>query len=205
MNKKLFNIILTVIILAFLITARLIYPETKLNTLIIRSFSILAFIFLTITITIGPIVRLYPKFAHFIKNRRNLGVTTFFLVIVHVVLVVLRAPNPPFGILSRGFTIFGLIALIILTALAATSFDSAVKFLTVKWWKRLHRLVYLAYILLIFHVYLGVLRFRPLKASIGFFAIVAWALFWQIKARKKKKIMVQQQAPSHPQPSPDSI
>lgn len=47
----------------------------------------------------------------------------------------------------------GIIALLILSAMAATSFDAVIRFMTFKRWKLLHRLVYAGGILAVLHVW----------------------------------------------------
>ena len=47
----------------------------------------------------------------------------------------------------------GAFAVVVLLAMAATSFDKVVTFMTVKRWKLLHRLTYLAWILVVLHIW----------------------------------------------------
>ena len=57
-----------------------------------------------------------------------------------------------FSNLQNNFIIIGMVALSILLLLAITSFDWVVKKMKKKNWKKLHRLVYIAIILLFFHI-----------------------------------------------------
>jgi nitrite reductase/ring-hydroxylating ferredoxin subunit len=106
-------------------------------------------------------------------NRRHLGVTTFLVAAVHAGLSIFQFHalgniNPFVSILVSNtrltsladfpFQVLGLIALVILFLMAATSHDFWLNNLTAPVWKTLHTLVYAAYALLIGHVALGVLQ-----------------------------------------------
>lgn len=56
------------------------------------------------------------------------------------------------------FEILGLGALLILFAMAATSHDFWLSFLTPRSWKALHMMVYVAYVLVLLHVFFGILQ-----------------------------------------------
>jgi nitrite reductase/ring-hydroxylating ferredoxin subunit len=106
-------------------------------------------------------------------NRRHLGVTMFLLAAAHGIfgtiqfhalgnvnpLVSLLTSNTRFASLADfPFQILGLIALVILFLMAATSHDFWLANLTAPVWKALHMMVYVAYALLVLHVTLGVLQ-----------------------------------------------
>src|SRR5689334_14888097 len=56
--------------------------------LLIRSLGTCAFALLNVTLSIGPLARLYPRlFLPLLYNRRHLGVTTFLIGVAHGVLV----------------------------------------------------------------------------------------------------------------------
>lgn len=163
----------------------------------IRAYGSAAFLLLHVILSIGPLCRLSPKFLPLLFNRRHMGVTMFFLALVHVngwkflkfpwQLVGARAPSLPidfngaltwyhdFGNLDPlvslfvgnshygsfllfPFEILGVLALIILFLMAATSHDFWLANLTAPVWKALHMGVYLAYGLLVGHVVLGALQ-----------------------------------------------
>ncbi len=114
-------------------------------------------------------------------NRRHLGVTAFLLALVHGAFALIQFHaggnlNPLVGVLTSyrrdyflsladpirfaqfPFEIFGLAALGILFATAATSHDFWLKNLGASFWKLMHMLIYLAYALLLLHVFLGALQ-----------------------------------------------
>lgn len=147
------------------------YPE--IGAIILRSLSTLALLLLHAVLAIGPLSRLNPAFIPLIQHRRHLGVFTFFVALAHglaaTVLHHLGGDLNPLAsiVLGNGqfllprewpFEIFGLLALLILAALAATSHDFWLSYLSPQQWKRLHMLVYAAYLLVVLHVALGYLQ-----------------------------------------------
>ncbi len=99
---------------------------------------------LVITLALTPLQRAfnYPKIA---LIRRMLGVTTFAYALTHFLLYIVNSKYDLVFVASeiilRFYLTIGFVALIGLSLLAATSFDSAVRKLGKKW-KMLHRLVY---------------------------------------------------------------
>lgn len=143
--------------------------------ILIRAFGSLAFLMLTFVLCIGPLARLSDRFKPFLYNRRHLGVATFAVGFVHAVLVIFWYHgfgdiNPMVSVLlsnpryeSLGgfpFESLGLLALVILFVMAATSHDFWNANLGPALWKTLHMLVYVAYVALVMHVVLGVIQFE---------------------------------------------
>ena len=153
----------------------------------IRAYGSAAFVLLHVILSIGPLTRLNPRFYPLLFNRRHMGVTMFFLALIHV--VGLKLPGLPtawqvdgvltwyhdFGnldpwvsllvgnsqyatLIQFPFEILGLVALAILFVMAATSHDFWLHNLTAPIWKTLHMGVYAAYALLVGHVVLGALQ-----------------------------------------------
>ena len=158
------------------------YPSATAETLLIRALATAAFLLLHVVLCIGPLARLDRRFLPLLYNRRHLGVTTFLLGLAHGglavfqfhalgnvnALVSLFISNPRYGSVANfPFQALGFFALIILFLMAATSHDFWLRNLSAPTWKRLHMLVYLAYMLLVAHVVLGALQSEtsPLLAS----------------------------------------
>jgi sulfoxide reductase heme-binding subunit YedZ len=150
-----------------------IRPQATIETLVIRSFGTLAFLLLHVVLSIGPLCRLDRRFLPLLFNRRHLGVATFLCGMVHgtfsiVQFHALGNVNPLASLLTANtridslsqfpFQPLGLLALTILFLMAATSHDFWLANLTAPVWKTLHMLVYVAYVLLVAHVVLGVLQ-----------------------------------------------
>lgn len=112
--------------------------------------------FLVLTLALTPLQRIfnYPKIA---LVRRMLGVTAFSYAMAHFVLYLINVKwNLGFAtneIINRFYLTIGFVTLLGLSALAATSFDGAIRKLGTKW-KMLHRLAYGLAVLGLFHYYL---------------------------------------------------
>jgi methionine sulfoxide reductase heme-binding subunit len=114
----------------------------------------IALILLVLMLAVTPILIFYQT--NLLKGmRKRLGLYAFFYTSVHLYIFFVLDYGLDWNqliqlILQKLYLIFGLIAFIILLAMAITSFQWWKKKLA-KNWKRLHRLVYLAAILIIFH------------------------------------------------------
>jgi nitrite reductase/ring-hydroxylating ferredoxin subunit/DMSO/TMAO reductase YedYZ heme-binding membrane subunit len=148
-------------------------PQATAETLIIRALGSGALLSLHVVLSIGPLARLDRRFLPLLYNRRHLGVATFLLAAGHAgfslfqfhavgdmhPIVSVLVSNPRFDSLSQfPFQPLGLLALVILFLMAATSHDFWLANLTAPVWKALHMSVYVAYAALILHVALGVLQ-----------------------------------------------
>ena len=143
------------------------------QTVLMRAYGTCAFLLLTFVLAIGPLARLDRRFLPLLYNRRHLGVLTCVIAAAHVLAVLdwyfaYSAVPPPeamlaadpgfFGLHGIPFIPFGLFAFLILLALAATSHDFWLAFLTPPVWKAMHMGVYGAYAAAVLHVALGALR-----------------------------------------------
>ena len=149
--------------------------EATFETLLIRSTSTLALLLLHVILSIGPLTRLNKKFLPLLYNRRHLGVTMFCIAAIHGIfsivqfhslgdvnpLVSVFVSNTHFGsIPDFPFQALGFFALLIFLLMAATSHDFWLKNLTPRVWKTLHMGVYVAYLLVVMHVLLGVIQYE---------------------------------------------
>jgi nitrite reductase/ring-hydroxylating ferredoxin subunit/DMSO/TMAO reductase YedYZ heme-binding membrane subunit len=176
-QKKRYDTILLSVVAAYLVlfvTSGLIFhPQATAETLIIRAFGTAAIILLHVILCIGPACRLDPRYLPLLYNRRHMGVTMFSLALVHAAFATIQFHalgniNPFVSVLTSNtrydslsefpFEIFGVIALVILFLMAATSHDFWLANLTAPVWKSLHMGVYIAYAMLVLHVVLGVLQ-----------------------------------------------
>jgi len=157
-------------------------PNATVETALIRGLGTCAFLLLHVVLSIGPLARLDRRFLVLLYNRRHLGVAMLVVALAHGAfsivqfhgfsdrnpLVNLLTANTRFDSLaSFPFQPLGLLALVILFLMAATSHDYWLANLTAPTWKRLHMLVYVAYPLLVAHVALGTLQSQtnPVLAS----------------------------------------
>ena len=150
-----------------------VHPEATAETLLIRALGTGAILLLHVVLAIGPLCRIDARFLPLLYNRRHLGVATFLLGLLHGgfslvqfhalgdlnPFVSLFVANTRFDSLAQfPFHPLGALALVILFLMAATSHDFWLANLSAPVWKALHMLVYVAYVLLIGHVALGVLQ-----------------------------------------------
>ncbi len=115
---------------------------------------------ITLAVSIGPVYKILPKFPGkliMFDARRLIGVGGAWFASLHVAIAYISlfsAANPltlP-TIYQQAFAL-GTVALIILLAMAFTSFDKALKKMGV-WWFRLHRLVYIALLAILAHSFM---------------------------------------------------
>lgn len=193
-QKKVYDSVLVAGVVAylgvFLGVGVALRPNATLEILLIRALGTSAFLLLHVVLSIGPLSRLNPRFLPLLYNRRHLGVTLFVLALAHGALSIfqfhaLGDTNPLVSVLiSNGrydslsafpFQPLGLLALVILFLMAATSHDFWLANLSAPTWKRLHMLVYLAYALLVVHVATGVLQVEPSPVLVG---VLCLGLLW---------------------------
>ncbi|MBE9030272.1 ferric reductase-like transmembrane domain-containing protein [filamentous cyanobacterium LEGE 11480] len=69
----------------FTYSAKLVSPDLEMRGLDIRAFGSAAFILLHVILSIGPLCRFDRRFLPLLYNRRHMGVTMFFLGLIHVI------------------------------------------------------------------------------------------------------------------------
>ena len=147
--------------------------------------------FICIVLAVTPLRTIIntPQLARF---RRMLGLFVYFYVVVHLLSyswfdMGFDVPDIAKDIAKRPFILVGFSAFVLLTPLAATSFNAAIKALGVKRWQLLHKLVYVI-------ASLGLLHFFWMRAGKNNFAevfvyavIIALLLGWRVQQFLKKK------------------
>ena len=147
--------------------------------------------FLCIVLAVTPlrVLSSTPQLARF---RRMLGLFVYFYVVLHLLSyswfdMGFDVPDIANDIAKRPFILVGFSAFVLLTPLAATSFNRAIKALGGKRWQMLHKLVYLI-------AGLGLLHFFLIRAGKNDFtevfvyaAIIAVLLGWRVVQFLKKK------------------
>lgn len=162
--------------------------------------------FLCIVLAVTPL-RVMFKLNGLARYRRMLGLFAYFYVVIHLLSygwfdMGFDVPEIAKDIAKRPFILVGFAAFVLLTPLAATSFNRAIKALGAKRWQRLHKLVYVI-------AGLGLLHFFWLRAGKNNFnevfvyaAIVAVLLAWRVGhfLRQKKAMAPRPAAMSRAQP-----
>src|SRR6476619_1480645 len=168
-------------------------PNDQLSAidLRIRAFGSCAFFMLTTILSIGPLARLDRRFLPLLYNRRHFGVLTFFVALLHASFMIewfavqnalpslydeLTKVSDYGKFIGFPFKALGLLALLILFVMAATSHDFWLAFLTPPVWKSLHMALYVAYGLVVIHVALGVMQYDrnpviPVMLAGGFLCV----------------------------------
>jgi sulfoxide reductase heme-binding subunit YedZ len=147
--------------------------------------------FICIVLAVTPLrtIANWPALARF---RRMLGLFAYFYVVLHLLSysgfdMGFDLGDIAHDIAKRPFILVGFLAFVLLTPLAATSFNRAIKAMGAKRWQLLHKLVYLI-------AGLGVLHFFWMRAGKHNFAevavyaaIIAVLLGWRVLQFLKKK------------------
>jgi sulfoxide reductase heme-binding subunit YedZ len=184
-QKRIYDLAIGAVLLlglaAYGATVFLFHPATTIETFVIRFTAIAALILLHVVLAIGPLTRLDRRFLPLLYNRRHLGVTTFLLALIHGAFATIQFHaagnlNPLVSMLTSygrdyfspfldpiqfahfPFEALGFAGLCILFVMAATSHDFWLKNLGASFWKTMHMLVYVAYALVLSHVFLGALQ-----------------------------------------------
>ena len=176
-QKRIYDSVLAALICSYLLVfggvSALLRPQATIETVLIRGFGTAAFLMLHVVLCIGPLCRLDRRFLPLLYNRRHLGVSLFVLALAHGLFSIIQFhalgdASPLVSVLISNvrydslpdfpFQSLGLLALLILFLMAATSHDFWLHNLTPAAWKRLHMAVYLAYAFLVAHVTLGALQ-----------------------------------------------
>ena len=148
--------------------------------------------FLCIVLAVTPlrVISSTPTLARF---RRMLGLFVYFYVALHFLTYIwfdmaFNVVNIAKDIVKRPFILVGFVAFVLLTPLAATSFNAAIKAMGAKRWQWLHKLVYLI-------AGLGLLHFFWMRAGKNNFAevfvyagiigvLLGWRLFRFLKKNR---------------------
>lgn len=161
------------------------FAPQELSVSLVRSFAFAGTTLIGAALFSSALFKWIPVWAQYWRYRRYLGVSGFALIIGHVWSVYHFYFNYNLRVVYWNFNpitnplVFGSIALILFFAMAATSTDSAVQLLTPKNWKRLHRVVYIAYWAAIFHFILTNPALLKNPAGYLLLAVTAAALFGQ--------------------------
>ena len=147
--------------------------------------------FLCIVLAVTPL-RTISKTPQLARFRRMLGLFVYFYVVIHLLSyswfdMGFDVADIAKDIYKRPFILVGFSAFVLLTPLALTSFNRAIKTLGAKRWQMLHKLVYLI-------ACLGILHFFWMRAGKNNFnevfvyaAILAALLGWRVVQWFQKK------------------
>ncbi|MFH0971393.1 MAG: ferric reductase-like transmembrane domain-containing protein [Candidatus Micrarchaeota archaeon] len=150
----------------------------------IRASSLGGALLIAISLIIGPLQSLWPKY-NYLNFRRSFGVGGFFLIIAHAYSVVMfrfggNALNA-FANLNplQSALAFGSLAYLLLFPLLLTSTDWAMRKLKFNNWKLLHRTIYFTWILAVLHFL--IIRPGQLMNIAGYLLLAATALVFLLQ------------------------
>ncbi len=150
----------------------------------IHTTGLIAILYLLLSLVVTPL-RAITKLNWLIQFRRSLGVYAFFYGAAHLSIYFWWDRGGSFSstvheITHRYYLAIGFASLAIMSMLAVTSFNAAIRWMGAKSWKRLHRLTYLAATLGCIHYYLQS-KADKRKPEI-YLAILGGLLLWRVIA-----------------------
>ncbi len=140
--------------------------------------------FLWLTLAVSPL-RDVASLPGLLRHRRALGVTMFAYALLHFLAYAwldkgLVVDDIVKDVFKRNFILVGMLALLLLTPLALTSFNAAIRKLGGKNWQRLHKLVYAIALLGLLHFYWKKAAKNDLGEVAVYAAILAVLLGWRV-------------------------
>jgi len=151
---------------------------------LIRSTGELALRFLCLTLAITPL-RVIAGLTELLRIRRMLGLFVYFYASIHLLCyswldMGFEWIDIAADIAKRPFILVGFTAFVLLTPLAATSFNRAIRSLGARRWQTLHRAVYGIAILAVLHFYWMRAGKSNFAEVIVYGAILAALLLWRV-------------------------
>jgi sulfoxide reductase heme-binding subunit YedZ len=141
--------------------------------------------FLVIVLAVTPLRELSGLSA-LARYRRMLGLFMYFYALLHFLSysgfdMGFDVADIVIDIVKRPFILVGSLALLLLTPLAATSFNAAIRTLGAKRWQRLHRLVYAVAGLAILHFFWMRAGKNDFAEVAVYAALLALLLGWRLR------------------------
>jgi methionine sulfoxide reductase heme-binding subunit len=156
--------------------------------------------FLCLTLAVTPL-RVMTGWAPLARFRRMLGLFTYFYAALHLLCYAwfdmgFDLAEIAKDIPKRPFILVGFTAFLLLTPLAATSFNRAVKWMGAKRWQALHKVVYVIAPLAILHFFWMRAGKNDFAEVAVYAAILAVLLGWRLKEylRKRRRSVIPSQA-----------
>lgn len=159
---------------------------------LIRSLGDWTLRFLCIVLAVTP-VRVLTGTPALARFRRMLGLFVFFYAVLHMLSYAWFDMGMDWGeivrdIPKRPFILVGFLALLLLTALAATSFNRAIRWLGGTRWRALHRAVYAVAALAVLHFFWMRAGKNDFAEVLVYAAILALLLGWRVWHAWRQKV-----------------
>lgn len=151
--------------------------------------------FICIVLAVTPL-RVITKTNALARFRRMLGLFAYFYVVVHLLSyswfdMGFEVQDIAKDIAKRPFILVGFTGFVLLTPLAATSFNRAIKAMGAKRWQALHRLVYVVAGLGLLHFFwmrAGKNNFSEVFVYAGIIAVLLGWRLWNFASKTKQKL-----------------
>ena len=148
--------------------------------------------FLCIVLAVTPL-RVLSKAPSLARFRRMLGLFMYFYVLIHFLSysgfdMGFDVNEIVIDIIKRPFILVGALSLLLLTPLAATSFNAAIKALGAKRWQLLHKLIYAVAGLAVLHFFwmrAGKNDFAEVAVYAGILAVL---LGWRLREYSRSRV-----------------
>jgi sulfoxide reductase heme-binding subunit YedZ len=146
--------------------------------------------FLVIVLTVTPLREL-SGLSVLARYRRMLGLFMYFYALLHFLSysgfdMGFDVADIVIDIAKRPFILVGSLALLLLTPLAATSFNAAIRALGTKRWQRLHRLVYAVAGLAILHFFWMRAGKNDFAEVLVYAGILTLLLGWRLRRLRQR-------------------
>lgn len=140
---------------------------------------------LCLVLLITPL-RIWTGWTGLARFRRMVGVTTFCYGVLHVAAyswldMGLEWQDISADIPKRPFILVGFAAMVLMSALAITSFNRAIKAMGAKRWQALHRCVYLVAVLAVLHFFWMRAGKNNFAEVLVYAAILGMLLGWRVR------------------------
>lgn len=135
----------------------------------------------------------WPEWARF---RRILGLLTYFYAVLHLSCYAMFDMGLDMGdiladIPKRTFILLGFAAWVLMTAMALTSFNKAIRWMGAARWQKLHRSVYAVAVLVILHFWWMRAGKNNFDEVIVYAAVLGTLLGWRVWNRYRKLYLKQ--------------
>jgi sulfoxide reductase heme-binding subunit YedZ len=180
-------LLLGFLLLPFMFLVQGIFQETlgpNPAEYLIRSTGELALRMLCLTLLITPL-RVQFNLPELARFRRGLGLLTFFYAFMHALCYSLLDMELVWNdivkdIVKRPFILVGTLSFVLLSLLAATSFNRAVKAMGAQRWRKLHQAVYVIACLAILHFFWMRSGKKNYEEVMVYGAILGLLLGWRV-------------------------
>jgi ferredoxin-NADP reductase/DMSO/TMAO reductase YedYZ heme-binding membrane subunit len=154
--------------------------------------------FLILSLCVTPL-RMATGWTWLVQFRRSLGVYAFYYACAHLFIYFWwdrgrSLHSTVYEIIHRYYLAIGFGSLVLMVPLWATSFNGAIRTMGPVWWKRLHRLAYVAAGLGCYHLYLQTKADK--RRPDVYIAILVVLLLWRVVAAILHRLRKRTEAPA---------